>query len=219
MTAARRVGPAGSVVAIDQAPQMLAVARERMEAAGVHNVEVIEGDAETIALAPASFDAVVSRWGLLFLQDPIGALARVRASLLPGSWLAAAIWGPPEHVPLISLPFMALGGAHEQRPALPAGPTPFALSQPQTLERVVRDAGFADVHSEQLSVTFEFSSVHELLGHLGDVSAPIRALVPTLSPERQTAFWEHLAEAARSFTVSDGVVRVPNECLLVAGQR
>ena len=48
---------------------------------------------------------------------------------------------------------------------------------------------------------------------------PIRALVLTPRPERQTAFWEHLAEAARSCTDSDGVVRVPNECLLVAGQR
>jgi hypothetical protein len=68
-------------------------------------------------------------------------------------------------------------------------------------------------------VTFTFSSVSELLGHLEDVSAPIRALVPMLSPDRQTAFWERLAEAGRRFTDSDGVVRLPNECLLVAGRR
>src|SRR5260370_6406082 len=42
MTAARQVGPSGSVVAIDQAPQMLAVARERMQAAGIRTVEVVE---------------------------------------------------------------------------------------------------------------------------------------------------------------------------------
>ena len=45
MTAARRAGPSGSVVAIDQAPQMLAVARERMQAAGIGTVEFVEGDA------------------------------------------------------------------------------------------------------------------------------------------------------------------------------
>src|SRR5215831_3538513 len=75
LTAARRVGPAGSVMAIDQAPQMLAVARERIEAAGVENIEFVEGDAETLVFEPASFDAVVSRWGMLFFQDPVGALA------------------------------------------------------------------------------------------------------------------------------------------------
>src|SRR5215470_13537652 len=107
MTAARRVGPAGSVVAIDQAAEMLAVALERMQAGGVENIEFVEGDAETLVVEPASFDAVVSRWGLLFFQDPVAALTRFRASLVPGGWLAAAIWSSPERVPLISLPFMA----------------------------------------------------------------------------------------------------------------
>lgn len=116
LTAARRIGPSGSVVAIDQAPQMLAVARERMEAAGVANIAFVEGDAETLVLEPASFDAVVSRWGLLFFQDPLGALAHFRASLISGGWLAAAIWGLPERVPLISLPFMALGSDQERAP-------------------------------------------------------------------------------------------------------
>jgi hypothetical protein len=115
--------------------------------------------------------------------------------------------------------FRALGGGQERPPAPPPGPNPFALSAPDALEQAVRDAGFADVQSEQMTVTFVFTSADELLGHLGDVSAPIRALLPTLSPERQTAFWERLAEAARRFTDIDGVVRLPNECLLVAGQR
>jgi SAM-dependent methyltransferase len=218
MTAARLVGPSGSVVAVDQAPQMLAVARERVQATGIENVEFVEGDAEALPLAPASFDAVVSRWGLLFFQDPVGALARFRASLVPGGWLAAAIWGPPERVPLISLPFMALAGEQERPYAPPPGPNPFALSRPDTLEQVVRDAGFADAHSEQLTVTFTFSSVDELLGHLGDVSAPIRAIQATQSPERQGAFWGRLAEAARVYTDNSGMVRLPNDCLLVAGQ-
>jgi SAM-dependent methyltransferase len=218
MTVARRVGPNGAVVAIDQAPQMLAIARERMEASGAQNVEFVEGDAETVALPLDSFDAVVSRWGLMFFQDPVGALARFRSSLVPGGWLAAAIWGPPERVPLISLPFMALAGDQNQMPSPPPGPNPFALSVPATLEQVTRDAGFAEVRSEQLTVTFTFSSVDELLGHLRDVSAPIRAIVVTQSPERQAAFWEKLAEGARNFIGADGVVRLPNDCLLVAGQ-
>jgi SAM-dependent methyltransferase len=218
MTAARRVGPTGSVVAIDQAPQMLAVAHERIQMAGVQNVEFIEGDAETAPLPPASFDAIVSRWGLLFFQDPVGALAHFRASLVPDGWLAAAIWGPPERVPLISLPFMAFAGDGKRPPAPPPGPNPFELSEPAALERVVRAAGFMDVYSEQLTVTFAFSSVEELLAHLGDVSAPMRAMLPTLSAERQTAFWDRLAQAARTYARADGVVQLPNDCLLVAGR-
>src|SRR5215831_19461365 len=90
MTAARQVGPGGSVVAIDQAPQMLAVARERLQEAGIGNVEFVEGDAEAVPLPLDAFDAVVSRWGIMFFHDPVGTLARLRSSLAPGGWLAIA---------------------------------------------------------------------------------------------------------------------------------
>ncbi len=219
MTAARRVGASGSVVAIDQAPQMLAIARERMQTAGMRNVELVEGDAETVALPPDSFGAVVCRWGLFFFPDPVGTLARLRASLVPGGWLAAAVWGQPERVPMISLPFAVLSRELGQPPALPSGPSPFALSEPATLEQAVRDAGFADVQSEPFTVTFEFASLDALLSHLGDVSAPLRTVMATQSIERQAELWGKLADAAVSFADADGMVRLSNECLLVAGRR
>lgn len=219
MTAAHRVGLSGSVVAIDQAPQMLAVARERMQAAGIHTVEFIEGDAEAVALPPDSFDAVVCRWGLMFFHDPVGALARFRSSLVPRGWLAAAVWGPPERVPMISLPFSVLSRELGQPPSLPRGPNPFALSEPTILEQVLREAGFANVQSEPFMVTFEFASVDELLGHLGEVSAPIRTIMATSSPERQAEFWEKLAAAAAPFSDADGMIRLSNDCLVAAGQR
>jgi SAM-dependent methyltransferase len=219
MTAARQVGPSGSVVAIDQAPQMLAVARERMQAAGIRTVEFVEGDAEAATLPLDSFDAVVCRWGLMFFHDPVGALARFRNSLAPGGWLAAAVWGEPSRVPMISLPFSVLSRELGQPPSLPRGPSPFALSEPRRLEQVLRDAGFANVQSEPFPVTFEFASVDELLGHLGEVSAPIRMIMATSSPQDQAEFWKKLADAAVPFSDADGMIRLSNECLVAAGQR
>src|SRR5258706_7484342 len=95
MTAARWVGPSGAVLAIDQAPQMLAVARERMQAAGIRTVEFIEGDAEAATLPLDSFDAVVCRWGLMFFPDPVGALARFRNSIDLIFWLEVAFCVSP----------------------------------------------------------------------------------------------------------------------------
>ncbi len=219
MTAAHRVGPSGAVVALDQAPQMLAIARERMRAAGLRHVEFVEGDAETVALPRGTFDAVVCRWGVPFFHDPVGTLARLRTGLVPGGWFVAAVWGLPERVPLISLPFAALAGAPGRPPAPPRGPNPFALSEPAALRRALRAAGFAGVRSEPLTVTFAFASVDELLGHLGDVSAPLRAIMATLSPQRQAAAWGKLAEAAVAFADAEGMIRLPNDCLIVAGRR
>jgi enediyne biosynthesis protein CalE5 len=219
MTAARRVGPNGRVTALDQAPQMLAVARERMREAGIESVEFVEGDAEAVTLPPDTFDAVVCRWGLQFFHDPVGSLARLRNSLVPGGRLAAAIWGPPERVPMISLPFSALRSEGGQAPSVPGGPNPFALSEPDRLEQALREAGFAEVQSEPFTVTFVFASVDEFLGHLAEVSAPIQMIMATSSPERQAEFWAKLAAAVVPFTDASGIVHLANDCLVASGRR
>jgi SAM-dependent methyltransferase len=219
MTAARRVGPSGSVVALDQAPRMLAIARERMRAGGLTNVECIEGDAETVALPPDSFDAVVCRWALFFFPNPVGTLARLRATLTAGGRLAAAVWGPPARVPQISLSFGVLARELGRPPAPPAGPSPFAFADPAPLEQVMRDAGFADVRSEPFTVTLDFPSADEYVGYLRDISATTRAMLAPLGPERQADIWGKIGVAAAAYADASGTIHMPNDCLLVVGQR
>ena len=122
-------------------------------------------------------------------------------------------------VPVISLPFSVLSREPGQPPPSPDGPNPFALSEAARLEQVLRDAGFGNVQCEPFTVTFEFASVDGLLGYLEDVSPPIRMVMATLSPLDQAEFWKKLAGAAARFTDVDGVVRLPNACLVAAGQR
>jgi hypothetical protein len=74
------------------------------------------------------------------------------------------------------------------------------------------------VQSEPFTVTFEFASVDELLGHLEEVSGPIRMIMATASQEDQAEFWKQLAEAAAAFMDTDGVIRLANACLVAAGQ-
>lgn len=219
MTAAHRVGPGGAVVALDQSPEMLAVARERLRAANVTNVELVEGDAETVALPPESFNAITCRWGMMFFPDPVGTLARLRASLVPGGWIALAVWGPPQRVPIIALPFSVLTYGLRQPPPPPSGPNPFALSEPATLEQVARDAGFVEVRSEPCTVTFTFASANDLVEYLADVSAPVHAFLAAQNAEGQAEFRGKLASAAGAYAGADGMIRLPNDCLLVAGRR
>ena len=120
---------------------------------------------------------------------------------------------------MISLPFSVLSREPDQSPPPLSGPNPFALSDPAKLEQVLREAGFAEVQSEPLTVTFTFASVDELLGHLGAISAPIRMIMANASPQDQAEFWKRLAEAAAAFTEADGMIRLANACLIAAGQR
>ena len=66
-TAARRVGPVGRVVATDVSPQMLALAQEGASMLGLQNIEFREMDAEDADLSEHTFQAILCRWGLMFL--------------------------------------------------------------------------------------------------------------------------------------------------------
>lgn len=98
-------------------------------------------------------------------------------------------------------------------------PTPLHLAETTKLEQVLRDAGFERVTSAPFTVTFELASVDELLGHLNEVSAAIRMIMATLSPEGRADFWEKLTVAAVPYTDADGMIRLSNECLIAAGRR
>ena len=81
--------PAGRVVATDQSPQMLAIARGRGEALGLQNMEIQEMDAEGLDLPDSAFDAVLCRYGLMFLPDLGLALRNMLRLLVPGGRIAA----------------------------------------------------------------------------------------------------------------------------------
>src|SRR3954451_18622610 len=104
LTAARRAGPGGHVVATDISAEMLAFGRERAATAGLGNVEFVQSDASSLDFPPASFDAAVSRWGIIFEPDAEAAAGRIRSFLEPGAKIAIASWGEPDQVPFLSIP-------------------------------------------------------------------------------------------------------------------
>jgi ubiquinone/menaquinone biosynthesis C-methylase UbiE len=104
LTAARKAGPEGRVVATDISAEMLAFGRERAAAAGLGNVEFIESDASSLDFPQASFDAAVSRWGIIFEPDAEAAARRIRGFLEPGTRIAISSWGEPDQVPFLSIP-------------------------------------------------------------------------------------------------------------------
>jgi len=93
LPAARAVGPTGSVLGVDLTPALVAVAGRAAAAEGLAQVRFEVGDVETIAFPEASFDAVVSVFGLFFADDMAGLLRRAWTWLAPGGRLAVTVWG------------------------------------------------------------------------------------------------------------------------------
>jgi len=103
ITAANRVGQNGHVLATDISPQMLSVAKQRATSLGLQNlIEFKEGDIEAIELPSSMFDAVLCRWGLMFLPDLKAGLSNVYRSLVEGGHIAAAVWALPDQNTLIA---------------------------------------------------------------------------------------------------------------------
>ncbi len=219
VSAARRVGATGHVVATDQSPQMLAIAQERATALGLKHVEFKIMDAEALDFPENTFDAVLCRWGLMFLPDLAAALSGVWRSLTPGGRLATCVWDVPPKTPILSLAMGVIQNMFQLPPPPPGMPNPFSLADAAALEQAFTSAGFADVRSERMTMTVEFASATAYTDFLRDIAPPIRGLLANQPEERQAEAWQAISNTAGRFSAEDGTVRMPNETIIVVGRR
>jgi SAM-dependent methyltransferase len=218
LRAARIVGPEGSVVATDISAGMLAYGRERAAAAGLQNVEFIESDAASLDFPRASFDAAVSRWGIIFDPDGEGAAARVRGFLKPGARMAISSWGPPERVPFIALPMATVMKLLEVPPPPPGTPGPLSRPTPAAIGGLLEGGGFAEVEVEELDVTFEYDSAEEFTRSTQEMIPPVTNMLKPHPPEVQQRAWQAVTDAARAHASEDGIVRFASLVLVAAGR-
>lgn len=133
-------------VGVDISRPLLDVARARSQA--VANASFVEADAQTHAFPPQSFDAIFSRFGVMFFADPAAAFANLRAALKPGGRLAFVCWRRPEESPIMTAP-MAAALAHitppPAAPADPHAPGPFAFADDGRVRGILAGAGFGDI--------------------------------------------------------------------------
>ncbi len=216
LTVARKVGRRGRVVATDLSAAMLTVAAERAAALGRANVSFTEMDAEEPGLAGGRQDAVTCRLGLMFLPRLSLALERLGDLLVPGGRLVAAVWGPPQANPWMTLALRTLGEFLELPPPSPGGPGPFALSAPGALEAALWGAGLDDLRATRVRLRCAWSSP-AAYGAFHRAS-PIRRLVDDQEPERAAQAWDEVAAAAARLW-GGGPLRLDGEVLVVSARR
>lgn len=217
--AAQRVGPTGSVLAVDYSEGMLGVARRKAEAAGLTNVEFRQLDGDTIEFPESSFDVVVSRWAINLFDDPVKCMAAALRALKPGGRVVVTTWGPPDKNPWVSIPMMIFGKALNLPPPPKDAPGLFALGQGPQLEAVLQKAGFSDVVVESLSVNpaGEFESGSEFFTFSREVAGPMAVLFQRMSPEQQKATADEIAQKFEGFRQASGKIVVPAHTWLGRG--
>jgi SAM-dependent methyltransferase len=221
LAAARRVGPSGSVLATDISASMLAVAADVLRQEGWSNVETLVADAQHLDLPPDSFDAAISRFGVMLIPAHQEALAAIRRALKPDGKLAAMVWSTAERNPFFALPLeilQARGLLPLPEPGQP-GPGPFALGTPDALANVLRQAGYCDVTIEPVAIRWRFPSVAATLDYyrLNVATLPRETADRLQGPSGEHVF-AAIEQALDRFRGPDGV-EVPGEALIGVGAK
>lgn len=218
VTAARRVGPSGHVVATDLSSDLLDIGRERAIKLGLENITFWQMDAEALTLPQQCFDAIFCRFGLMHLPDIQKALTGMCNLLVPGRRLVAAVWGMPQKVPFISVPMGVAQRELEVPPPSPELPGAFRLANVHTVRSMFRQVGFVRVYTEPVSLLFRWLSVDDFVSFQQEILMPLNVLLAQYSIERQINVWRAIARAAEEYMAPDGTIEMENEALLVVGR-
>jgi ubiquinone/menaquinone biosynthesis C-methylase UbiE len=221
VSAARRVGDKGRVIATDISPQMLAIGKERAESQGLQDIiEFREGDAELLDLPNSSFNAALCRWGLMFMPNISKALDNIKRSLVSGGRLAASVWAEPTRVPFINLPMKIVREHLQIASPQPGIPGPFSLANVNEFSSSLLRAGFSDINSEEIRVTFEFDSAEDYARFTQEIAAPVNLMLANETEKRRIEIWKTVIDEVKLHHLDSGTghVRFDNESICVAGR-
>jgi SAM-dependent methyltransferase len=155
LEAAKRVGPQGRALGVDISAIMLTRARERARELGLANATFEVVDAQSDPLPAGQFDAILSRFGVMFFAHPETAFANLLTALRPGGRLAFVCWQKIDANPWMFLPTLAaMQHVTVQRPADPHAPGPFAFADADRVRGLLERAGWRDVSTSRFEIPF-----------------------------------------------------------------
>lgn len=214
LQAAERVGAGGYVLATDIAPAILDLAAENARNAGYRNVETRVLDGESLDVEEASFDAVISRVGLIYFPDQQAALHGMKRALKSGGRVAAIVYSTPERNAFFSIPVSLIRGRASLPPPLPGQPGPFSLGGPGALENAFRKAGFHDITTRVVAAPLRLSSAAECVRFEQESFGALHQMLATLDADRKDAVWQEIHSKLQQFEGNGGF---EGPCELVLG--
>jgi len=171
LAVARRLGPNGRCVGIDISEPMIVAARNRMEREGL-GTSFIHADAQTYPFEPSSFDAIISRFGVMFFEEPVHAFANLRRAATVEAALRFIAWrGPGENAFMTT----AERAAASLLPNLPVrranAPGQFAFADSDWVHTILAESGWTEIDVRPIdpSCTFPERELVRYVTRLGPV--------------------------------------------------
>jgi ubiquinone/menaquinone biosynthesis C-methylase UbiE len=219
LAAARRAGPSGHVLATDISPTILTYAARAATGAGLANVETKELDGERHETLPeGSFDAAISRVGLIYFPDQQRALRGIRHALREGGRFAAVVYSTPERNAFFSIPVGIIRRRANLPPPLPGQPGPFSLGGDGVLARALEQAGFREVEVRRVDSPVRLPTAAECVRFERESFGALHQMMSALDEGERAETWREIGEALAKFEGAGGFTG-PCEMLVGAGSR
>lgn len=219
LTAARRVGPAGHVLATDISPVILDYAARSARLAGLDNVSTHAIDGERLdELHAGPFDAVISRVGLIYFPDQQKALRGIRSKLRDGGQFAPMVYSTADCNGFFSIPVSIIRRRAQLPPPLPGQPGPFSLGQLEVLAKALADAGFRDIRIEKVGAPVRMATAAECLQFEQESFGALHQMLGSLTDAEKDEAWEEIEQALQQFENSHQF-EGPCEMLIAVGTK
>lgn len=218
ITTAKKVGATGYVLATDISANILDYAKQMAQQAGVNNIETKVMDGENLTLEDETFDAVISRVGLIYFPDQQKALKEMLRVLKPGGKLAAIVYSTPEKNKFFSVPVSIIRNRAKLPPPLPGQPGPFSLGAEGIIEKVFSQAGFKNVRSELVDSPLLLQSAKECVQFEKESFGALHQMMSGLSDPEKESVWEEIERELQKFEAENDFVG-PCEMVVAVGEK
>lgn len=219
LTIAEVVGPTGSVTYTDAVAEMVATAEEEAKRRGLSNVRFQQSVAESLPFADNSFDACVSRLGVMLFSDPSAALRQMVRVTKPQGALCFVVWGANERNPFTSTVTNVISRYVDVPPADPDAPGAFRFAEPGKLARLLAEAGATKVRERELNFHIAAPIATEQFWQMrAATSGTLREKLATLSPDKARQVGLEVQESVREF-FPNNQMSFPAQMLIVSGRK
>lgn len=219
LAAARRVGHDGRVLATDISPAILNYAQSAAREAGFRNITTLELDGERHGdLEEASFDAVISRVGLIYFPDQQRALEGLRHCLKPGGRIGVVVYSTPERNAFFSIPVGIIRRRAKLPPPVPGQPGPFSLGAGGLLRAALEQAGFRSVEVKAVDSPVRLATAAECVRFERESFGALHQMMAGLSETERAETWREIEAELQRFEGPGGFAG-PCEMLVAAAIR